>query len=62
MEGQTRYRLNINKNSKGWGYEYTIDSTEYSPEGLVKEARDFKDLIETEIKQWTLDSASEGQG
>jgi hypothetical protein len=62
MEGQTRFRLNITKNSKGWGYEYTIDSTEHSPEGLVKEARDFKDLIEAEIRQWTLDSASEGQG
>ena len=62
MEGQTRFRLNITRNTKGYGYEFTVDSTEHSPEGLVKEAREFKELIEAEIKQWTLDNATGGQG
>ena len=61
MEGQTRYRLNISKNTRGYGYDFTIDSTEFIPTDLVDEAREFKKLIQAEIKAWTLAEAKQNE-
>ncbi len=63
MEANGRVRLNITKNSRGYGYDMTIeqgnaDNLKQAMHDTLEETRAFKMSVEEMIREWELEDAS----
>jgi len=63
MEANGRVRLNITKNSKGYGYDFTIeqgsDDLKQAMNDTLQETRAFKMSVEEMIREWELERAKD---
>ncbi len=62
MEANGRVRLNITKNSRGYGYDMTIelgnsDDLKQAMNDTLQETRAFKMSVEEMIREWEVEDA-----
>lgn len=55
MDKHGRVRLNITRNSKGFGYDFTIEEEDADPEAILLVAEQFMWQVELKIEGWTLE-------